>query len=78
MAKLWPSLSSTVVCARRVVRLGMVKPPICSSLCTSSAETSGATLSWIWPLSSTSGVTFSFTPNGLNWIEISWGPLGTG
>ncbi len=78
MAKLWPSCSSTVVEALRVLRLGMTKPPICSWLWVSSAETSGETFSRIWPLSSTVGVTLSRTPKGLNSMVTCWGPLGTG
>ena len=54
-----------------MVIAGTWKPWMLTPSFGSSSLTSGATFSWISPLSSTIGVTFSFTPNCWNWMAVT-------
>ena len=62
-----------------MVIAGTWKPWMLTPSLGSSSLTSGATFSMISPLLSTTGVTFSLTPNSSNWMAVapSW-PLGIG
>ena len=66
MAKLWPSRSSTVVVARRVIRPGIEKPEMMTDVVLSMALTSGLTTRLMRSLPITVGVKDRLTPNGLN------------
>src|SRR5713101_5015972 len=55
MAKLWPSRSSMVVRASRLMSDGIVKPEICTALAKSRSLTAGTRRKLMMPLASTVG-----------------------
>jgi hypothetical protein len=63
MAKVWPSLSSISVLARRISSVGTAKPLMTRPVLKSSDETSGATRSRIAPPAVMVGRKFRRTPN---------------
>src|SRR5215475_6126029 len=75
IAKLWPSRSSIVVTASRLISDGTVVPEIVTALAKSSSLTSGAIRRLIRPFCRTVGVNDSRTPKGLYSIVGVTSPL---
>ena len=74
ITKLWPSLISNSVSARRVLSEGITKPEMVSPFAKSRVLTSGFTCKWILPFGMMTGVKRRRTPNSLNWIVTEFNP----
>ena len=71
MEKLWPSRSSTVVRASRLLIEGITKPDIVTAVAKLSSLTDGASRKLMMPFSRTVGVNVNCTPNGWYWMVMA-------
>src|SRR5262245_37104060 len=69
--KLWPSRSSTVVRASRLLIDGTLKPDMVTACAKLSSLTDGASRKLMMPLSRTVGVKANCTPNGWYWMVMA-------
>src|SRR5262249_23370126 len=75
MEKLWPSRSSTVVRASRLLIEGTLKPLIVTACAKLSSLTDGAKRRLMMPFSRTVGLKVNWTPYGWYWMVIAHPPI---